>query len=72
MTIKCPICKSENVSLVGPANGTYPPSFRCYSHGEHTFSVDTEEAHKRSSASLALSASNAAAIAALERTKVQR
>ena len=64
MTIRCPICKNEQVSLVAAANQFYPPSFRCYSHGEHTFSVDTEEARERSSASLALSASNAAEIRA--------
>lgn len=60
--IRCPICQSDRVSLVGAANQFYPPSFRCYGHGEHTFSVDTEEARKQSSASLALSASNAAQI----------
>lgn len=64
MAIQCPICKSERVALVGLANCTYPPAFRCYSHGEHTFSVDTKEAHEQSSASAALSASNAAALRA--------
>lgn len=62
MAIRCPICKSESVSLVAAANGTYPPAFRCYSHGEHTFSVDTPEAYKASAASLSLSASNAVAL----------
>jgi len=60
--VKCPICGSDQVFLVAAANGVYPPSFRCYSHGEHTFSNVSREAYEQSARSLASSAVNAASV----------
>jgi hypothetical protein len=56
--VKCPRC-GQPAFLVGPANHLHPPSFRCYSHGEYTFSADTPEARAVSDQSLAASRANA-------------
>jgi hypothetical protein len=63
---KCPLCGGD-AYLVGPSNNNYPAAFRCYRHGEYSFSethvgltaADKAQMRKEDSDSVAASRANA-------------
>jgi hypothetical protein len=59
--MNCPVCGGR-AFLVGLPNGFYPAAYRCYAHGEYSFSAKGAEADRECAESAALSKANARAL----------